>query len=228
MTESGRAINTTNNHPYLVKISGREILDHSDISKSSSSTINSLPLNSLTSAKSEDNASTSFLGLGGCITNNIIPENSFGGNIALLRKSESCETNTDFVSFDKETSLPFVIPFEAYSAENPSDSRNRFTALGIFSSSRNFGEFSISLSADKLSSIFESSRNMLPSDRWVVFQNIFNGLSSSYQFDNVTNQNSCAFESWLSMTNFTISNNILTNFDSHAINNDNTLFKTFD
>src|SRR3989338_7058834 len=190
---NSRAVNATQEHPYFVRI-----LNQPNISKSSSSTINNVPLNSLTSAKSDDIAATSFLRLGGWITNTTIPKKSFGGNIDLLRKSESLETNTNPPTFDNEANLPFTIPFEAYSAENPLLSSNRFTDLEMFSSSRNFGESGITLSADELGSVFESSRNMIPGNRGVVFQNILNGFSGSDQLNNITNQNSGASKSGLS------------------------------
>jgi len=200
----------------------------SETSKSSSSTINSLPLNSLTAAKSDDMAATSFLRLGGWITNTTIPKKSFGGNIDLLRKSESLETNTNPPAFDNEANLPFTIPFVAYSAENPLLSSKRFTDLEMFSSSRNFGESGITLSADELSSIFKSSRNMIPGNRGVVFQNILDGFSGSDQLNNITNQNSGASKSGLSMADFAVRYNIFTNFHSHIANNDNALFKSYD
>jgi len=57
-TSSGSSVSTTATHPYLVKI-------QTSTSNPSSSTMKSLPLNDLTSDRSDDNANTSFLGLGG-------------------------------------------------------------------------------------------------------------------------------------------------------------------
>ncbi len=184
-------------------------------------------LNSLVLAKSHDMAATSFLRLGGWIINTTIPEKSFGGNIDLLKKSESLETNTNPPAFDNKANLPFTIPFAAYSAESPLLSSKRFTDLEIFSSSRNFGESGITLSADKLGSVFKSSRNMLPGDRGIVFHNIFNRFSSSHQLNNIAYQDSGAFESRLSMADFTVRDNILINFDSHGSYNNDALFKLY-
>ena len=200
---------------------------HSEISDPSSSTVNSLPLNSLTSDKSRDKDSTSLCGLGGWIMKTTMPKNSFGGNIDLLRKSESREINTNSLSLENDASLPLASPFEAYSAENCFDSRNSFTALGMFSSSRNFGEFDIMLSADELGSIFESGRNMLSGDGWVVLQNNLYRLSGRYQLDNIANQNSGALESGLSVADFAVRDDVLVDFDSHNIDTGNALFKGF-
>src|SRR3989338_8779181 len=204
-----------------------ELTIQSTTSDPSSLTINSLHLNSETLTKRDDIADTSFSLFGGWITNTIIPKKSFGGNIDVLIKSESLDTNTNFPDFDNPANLPFTIPFCEYSAENPLLSSKLFIARGMFSSSKNFGESDIAFSTDELGSIFECSRNMLPCDRRIVFQNIFNRFACCDHFNNITNHNSGAFKSRLSMADFAVRNNIIVNFNSHERYNASCVFKIF-
>lgn len=199
----------------------------STLSNPPSSTTNNLPLNSLTSAKSDDNAVTNFSTVGGWITKTIIPENSFGWNIDLLRKSESRETNTNDFSFASEANLPLAMPLAAYSAENPLDLRNPLISILIFSSSRNFGEFDIMFSSYELGSVFQSLPDHIFGQAGVAFKYASDTFSSSNQFDNITNQDSGAFECGLSMADFAVRNDVLVNFNSHETNNDPELYKTF-
>jgi|SRR3989344_3761832 len=162
------------------------------------------------------------------MTKTIIPEKSFGGNNSLLRKSESLETNTDLVSFDSEANFPFAIPLSAYLTENPFDSRKFFTAFGIFSSSRNFGEFNITSPAKEFSGIFNGSSNMFSSNRRVVFKDFFHGLSDSDQLKDITNQDPGSSESGLTMADFTVRNKVIINLNSHNQKEEKELFKDFD
>jgi hypothetical protein len=67
------------------------------------------------------------------------------------------------------------------------------------------------------------------SQSWIIIpDNFLMAGIGSHKFNNITNQNSCAFESGLSMTDFTVSNYMLANFDSHNADNGNPLFKAFD
>ena len=252
-TEDGRAINTTAEHPYLVKLYDKELCDkysgnvwnketdefngyctrwvevkdiaQSFISNPSSSTINNLPLNSLTSAKREDNAEVSFSTVGGWIKKTAIPQNSFGGNIALLRKSESLESKTKDFSLASEANLPFLVPLAAYSAESPMDSRNSLISTLMFSSSRNFGESDITFSTDGLGSVLQSVSDHFSSKAWVTPDNTFYAFPGSDQFNDITNQNSSAFESGLAVADFTVSDNVLADFDSHRANEEDNVFK---
>ena len=66
----------------------------------------------------------------------------------------------------------------------------------------------------------------------IALQNPLNILSSSNQFNNIANQDSCTFKSELSMTDFWIRNDVLINpisFHSHFHNlyRGNFIFKTF-
>lgn len=198
-------------------------------SKSSSSATNSLPLNSLTLDNTSFMALISFSAFGGCRIKIIIPENCSDGNITELRKSLSLETKTHFFSSAKDANLPLLMPFGAYSAEYPFDSKNFLSKRGIFSSSRNFSVSDTMSSSYHFSCPLQSILDHNLSQSWIIILNNFLMVDiGSHKFDNIANQNSCAFESGLSMADFTVSNYILANFDSHNADNGNPLFKAFD
>lgn len=200
----------------------------STTSKPSSYTINNLPLNSPISSKRDDNADVNFSTVGGWIKKTTMPQNSFGGNIALLRKSESLESKTKDFSLASEANLPFLVPLAAYSAENPLDSRNRLISTLMFSSSRNFGESDILLPADGFGSIFQSVPDHFPGEAGIPFDYSSYGFPGSNQFYNVANQNSCTLECRFSVADFTIRDYEFANFGSHINNNDNSVFKFYD
>ena len=210
-------------------INEQESKPHSTVSNPGSSTINSLPLNSLsfTSARREDKALISFSAVGGWITKTIMPENSFGGNIELLRKSLSLLNNISSFCFASDANLPLLMPLAAYSVEYPDDSRKLFTSLRTFSSSRNLGtgEFDIALTTDSSGSMLQSFLNHALIQAGVTTHNLFNTLSCSYKLDNVANQHSCAFEGGLSVADFSVCNNMFADFDSHAVSGGLSVFK---
>ncbi len=210
-------------HRIYVKIGSYE---PSLTSNPSSSTVNNLPLNSLTSDKRDDKDATSFSALGGCITKTIMPEYSLGGNKEVLRKSESRETIMALSLFAKDANLPLEMPLGVYSASNPFDISNFLRDLGIFSSSRNF-ESDMMFSLDKPGSIIQGSANHLPSQAGIFFHEILNTFSGREQFNDVTYQNPSAFESRLAMTNLTVCDDILINFNPHNETEGRVLFKDF-
>jgi len=196
------------------------------ISNPSSSITNNLPLNSFTSDKRDDKAATSLSAFGGCITKTIMPEYSLGGNKEVLRKSESREIIAASSFLAKEANLSSDIPLDTYSALNPLDLSSFLTDLGMFSSSRNF-EFNIVSSSDKVSSVVQGAADHFSSKGRVFFKEFINAFSGSEQFNNITYQNSSAFESWLAMTNLTVCYNIFVDFNSHKINDNEDIFKDF-
>lgn len=76
----------------------------SDTSKSSSSAMNNLPLNSVTLDSSKSIAFINFSALGGCEIKTIIPENWAGGNKTELRKSLSLDNKVRPLSSAKDAS----------------------------------------------------------------------------------------------------------------------------
>ena len=67
---------------------------------------------------------------------------------------------------------------------------------------------------DHLSSVAESSFNMVFGERRKIPQDLLNGFSSGQHSQNLPDHNSGSLESGLTMTNFRISNDVLVNFDS--------------
>jgi len=190
-----------------------------------SSTSNSLPLMSSTSSKSMDKAFTSFSGRGGWIRNTMIPEDSPGGNRAVLRKSESLLSSTAPLSFARDATLLFLIPFGPYSAENPLDSRNLFTAFGklrinrfvisdessirqMFSSSWNLKP-DIMFSPDSLGGILQGPLNHLPIDAGILLNDLFSRPASSNQFNDIGDQNSGSFKDRLSVAYLRVGRDVL-------------------
>ena len=190
-------------------------------------TTNNLPLNSFASAKNDDKALTSFSAVGGWITKTTIPENSFGGNKEVLRKSESLLKSTAFSSFANSDNLPLLMPLGAYLAGNPFDSRNPLTSVRTFSSSRNLGKSDITLPPDGFRSIFQSFLNHLLGDAGITFQDFFNTFSSSYKLNDIANQNSSASKCGLAMAYFGVSNDMSANSYSHSNSDNKEIFKDF-
>ncbi len=223
VTEDGKSVNTTSVHPYLVRVDYQDSL----ISNPPSLIVNDFPANSFISDKNSDNALTSFSDFGGCITNTIIPLCFLGGNKEELRKSVSRETMIDFCLFANDDNSRSLIPLEEYFAVNPFDLNKCLIDFGMFSSSRNV-ESDISFTSDEFSSILQSSINHFNSQTMIFFQEFFYIISCCNQFNNISNQNSGTFESRFAMTNFSVCNNILVNFNSHCNNiNNKEIYKDF-
>ncbi len=107
----------------------------------------------------------------------------------------------------------------AYSAINPFDVSTCFTDFGMFSSRRNF-KLGISFSASKPCSINQSASNHVLCQTRIFHNKTIRAFSCSYQFKNVTNQNSSAIEGGFSVADFTVGNDILADFDSHDADNE--------
>jgi len=68
---------------------------------------------------------------------------------------------------------------------------------------------------------------MFFSQRRVCFNDFLNRGSRFNHFQDYVNHNSSAFESWLAMTDFTVSNNVIIDFNSHDSINDDEVFKDY-
>ena len=189
--------------------------NHSLIVYRSSLTINNFPLNSLTSDSSMDNAATNFSFFGGCMTNTIIPEYSFGSKRDVFKKSASRDKKTAFRSFAKAAALPFDIPFGGLSAENPRLSRRRMTEFGIFSSSTNLGKFDITLPADGFGRIFKGFFDHRLCQARVFLDEIACSFTSCYEFDYIADEYARALESGLTVTDLAVCDDMPADFDSH-------------
>ena len=130
------------------------------------------------------------------------------------------------LSSAKDASLPFLVPFSAYSAEYPFDANDLLSNFGIFSSSRNLSIADTMSSPYYLSCPFQSVFNHTLVQAWIVIPNDFLGWHAiSYKLNDIANQDSCALKSWLSMADFAVSNYMLTDFNSHKNNGGNWVFK---
>jgi len=167
---------------------------------------------------------------GGFISKNIIPNDSLGGNLFLFKKSLSLVNITRcsdlalsniFGSLD--LSLTRTIP-------NPLLDKELIRPIGIFSSATN--EISLcdkSFIFNSFRSQFETCKDSLSTDFWIIFfNNFFNCDSSTKKSYNILDKYSSIFECQVSSTDLTICNNILVNLNSHCNNSNNgELFKGF-
>ena len=69
---------------------------------------------------------------------------------------------------------------------------------------------------------------MLFGDSRMVVKDFFDAHSSMEHLQNLPDHNSCALESRSPTANFAVRNNVFVDFNSHTINNDNPLFKSYD
>ncbi|MBI2650740.1 hypothetical protein HYX04_05530, partial [Candidatus Woesearchaeota archaeon] len=224
-TEDGRAINTTAEHPYFVRGLGY-------IRNLNGVSTNSLPLNSdgLTLSNKSDKAFVTVLMTGGTILMNTIPSCSPGGNSSILPKCLSKDKITLTSAFAIADISPSSEPRGARFKSNLL-SKNSLTSLGMFSSDRslNLSDGDISFLFKDLGGIVHSREDGFFSElREVVPDDFVNSDASAYQGEYLPYHNSGAFESEHSMTDFAVSNNKLINFGSHNIDNDNSVYKTFD
>lgn len=185
--------------------------------------INNLPLNSdgfifLNKFEStENNISIK----GGFICMKTIPGCSLGGNNLLLIKCVSnvrMTLDSDLAISDIILSLEFKGTFLI---SKPFFFNNSVNFIGIFSSERSLGllEENIFFFLNKFRSIVQDRQDSFFTNvRKIIFSYCINADSSSQQFQNLPDHNSCSFKDRLSPTNFTISHNISINLYLHKIN----------
>lgn len=208
---------------------------------------NNFPLNSfwrtiennLFSAENMDSIS------GGCIRINTIPRYFSGGNLNMSPKCLSNVINTLL----SEVAVDIICSSEVDCGADLTScfSLINFTNLaGIFSSQRIFSlecseedlrifvekaalvERNISLSLEYLRGMNKRGKNGFFGEFGkIVFENLSYRNSCSKQFNNLPDHNSGAFESWLPMADFAVSDNVFVNFDSHDSMNINEIYKTF-
>ena len=141
------------------------------------------------------------------------------GKCSELEKSSSLVIRTLCSDFENAASLPLVSPFGFEIMSNPCCLRN-FSSLNFtFSSLRNLtegdAELDIIFTPHEISSILESCSDVLFGQRRIVFNDFFDRDPSLKHFKHLPDHDPSAFECGLSMTDFSICNNIIINFDSH-------------
>ena len=223
-TEDGRAINTTAEHPYFVRV------DQSIILMPSSARIQVLPIDSSENLFNHcKNNDSYFEVLGGCTWIIKTAGNFAGGNNEVFKKSLSND-NIALPSLQaNEYSLEFLMPLSAYLISIPLSERDLISLASTSSSAKNLN-FKVDkpLTSEFFSSVVQSSFNMLLSQGRISFEDIFKGFSSLEHLKDLRDPDSGSLESGLSMADFAVSHNKLINFGSHNINNDNSLFKSYD
>ena len=234
-TESGRAINTTAEHPYYVKSSLLGIGDESKLPFSFNSIKSPSKSSGLDLSLSNfENVLNNTSGLS-CGILSQTTENIFSlGNFEESAKCLSFVINTLCSDLENSANIPFESLFGLNSASIPCCLRNPNNSLLTFSSSRNFSFFSntndnIITSPGYDACIMQGCLDMLSSEGcYETCDYLFNRHATLKHFQNLPDHDSCALESRGASTNFAVSDNILINFDSHNINNDNSVYKTYE
>jgi hypothetical protein len=215
-TEDGRAINTTGEHPYFVRI-------HKN-SKSSGISLITLPLN--------DSGECSFSNLDivrfcvsksfARILNSQIPKCSEDANCSSVKCLSRVINNLCSDKVSSKTS-----PSSMLSGDNltscPNLDKKENNPLCTFSSNKNFilSRDKLETSFCELDSKFQGRFNMLFTQGGISFKDFFMSSAIFEHFQNYGNHDSCAFESWLAMANVGVDDNELINFGSHVNSNDN-------
>ncbi|MFH1152107.1 MAG: hypothetical protein V1788_03225 [Nanoarchaeota archaeon] len=220
-TESGKSINTTAEHPYLVKISTKE-----DISNLSSNNIINLPLKSsefisLSSLEKEDINNSGL----SCGILNKTSENIF--YLVNSIKSSSLVTNILCSDLENAANLPLESPFGLKATSYFIEIKKFNNSFFTFSSKRNLSwdDDIVSASSD-ICCILQSCLNMFFCERSYECCNyFFNGNSSFKHFQDLPDHYSGSFESGLSMTDFTVNDNVIINFNSHNDSNNSEYLK---
>lgn len=227
--ESGRCINTTSEHPYLVKSSKEGY-----ILNAKGEITNNLPLNSdnLIFSNNFDKSEKVVSINGGIILNTTIPKWSLGGKSFLLRKCLSKVNiirDSDFAILDNCLSIE---PKGTFLTSYPRFINDSVISFGKFSSERNFNLFlgkNIFFFSDELGSICHNRENSGLCERWkIILKNFINADTCSEQFQNLPDHDSCSFESGSSAADFTVSDNVIINFYSHNITTDEEYLKVSD
>jgi len=223
------------NHSYLVKSSSRGMGNDLNLPSPLSSIKNPSKSSGLDLSLSKlendfNNSSGLSCGILNQITENIF---SFGYKKGSI-KSTSLETNTLFSDLENNANLPLESPFGLKVTSYPADIKNFNKSFFTFSSNRNLSflkwdcDFGIISSSSKVSSIMQSCLDMLLCEgRYETCNYLFNGNSSFKHLQNLPNHDSGTFESRFSMADFTIRNNVLVDFGSHAIDNVKVVYKGF-
>ena len=139
----------------------------------------------------------------------------------LSKKSESLEIKIlfSFTAISKTSSSPVL--FGEKTTSYPASFKNRNNPLWMFSSSKNFILNWKKVFSSNFSGKFQSFFNMSWVKAWIRFNNLFNWGSSFKHLKNNRNHYPCSLECWLSMTNIGINYNIIINFNSHKLINNN-------
>ncbi len=229
-TESGKSINTTAEHPYYLK----SFVKEGYILNAKGEIINNLPLNSggLTFSNNFDKSEKVVSIKGGVIFNTTIPKYSLGGNSLLLRK---CLSNVNIIRDSDLAILDNCLSVEPRGTFLISCFcfiNNSVTSFGKFSSERNFNLFleeNMFFFPDEFRSICHNGKDSKLCERWkIILKNLINADTCSEQFQNLPDHDPCSYKSRSSSADFTVSDDVIINFNPHVGSNDNVVFKDYD
>lgn len=220
--ESGISINITGANPYLVityrnsKLSERSLINL-PLNSSGECCFNSLEIADFCASKS----------FGG-ILNSQIPK-CLEETKGLSKKSASLVINNLCSDNDNSKTLPFEIVLGVNLTSCPNLDKKYNSFLCTFSSNKNFilcwDKFKTSFS--EMSSKFQSRSDMVFVKGRICLKDFFVSGSIFKHFKNYRNHNPGSLKSGLSMTDFTIYNNIIINLDSHRKDKDIEIYKVF-
>lgn len=184
--------------------------------------MNNLPLNSdiltfLSKFESDENATSIN---GGCISKNIIPECSLGGNNFLLIKCLSkvkITLDSDFAILESSLSLELR---GIFFTSKPFSFNSSVSFTGIFSSEMSLGllEENIFFFFNEFRGIIQNRQNSFFAELWkIILSNLINANPCSEQFQNLPYHYSSILKNKFSFANFTISDDVIINFSFHRI-----------
>lgn len=230
--EFKESANTVATYSYLVRVEGikeNSMLSSSKVIKSPSKSLgDDFILSKLENSFNKDS------GLSCEILNQIIENTSSFGNNSESVKWESLVTKILSSDFDIVANLPLENPLGAETTSKSSDLRNLYNSILTFSSSKNLTlgcstKDDIIPTLGNLCNIMQSCFDLLFSKGSnKCIPNLFNRNPGFKQFKNLPDHYPGTFNSWSPTTNFTVSNNVFVNFNSHVINPDIKIFKTFE
>jgi len=168
-----------------------------------------------------------------CDILNQTTENIFSfGYRDLSVKSQSLVINTLFSDLENSANLPFASPLGFDIMSNPCLVRNISNLLFTFSSLRNLTDWDTKLdiisSSHKTSCILQGCLNMLFNDSGIIFEDFINAHPSFKHLQDLPDHDSGAFESRLSVTNFTVCNDVFVYLNSHNIVNVKDIYKAYE
>ena len=225
--EDGSELRVNEKHKVYVSSEISNLSSYKTINLPSNSSVLVFDLSNL-----ENDSVNTSTGLS-CGTLNQTTENIFSlVNLSESVKSSSLLINTLSSDLENSANFPLDKPFGFETTSTPSCLRNFSNLLSTFSSSRNLTiewntELDIISAPHEISCILQGCFNMLISQGREGFKDFIDRDISLEHFQNLPNHNSCSYESRLSVTNFSVCNNILINFDSHKNVNEQEVFKDF-
>ena len=145
-----------------------------------------------------------------------------------FRKSESLVTRTLSSASANLSTSPFEIVLGDNLTSCPNLVKNEDRPICTFSSSKNFILNRKQILSSDFCGEFQGSIDMLLGQGRVSFNDFSDRSSSLQHLQNKINHNSSSLKSGFSMTNLTVNDNVLINFNSHKNINEQEVYKDFE